>query len=109
MASILGRIGDHRNALRLGRQSALDHRLARELAYRAANLRELHMEVDKATRLDRRAELRTLNAHEIDELSGAGEAKRFHRQNPGGLRDRLTNQDTGHNRTARKIDRKSVV
>ena len=56
--------------------------------------------MEKDAGFDRRANLRAVDRHEINELAGVREAKGLHREHAGGLRQRLDDKDARHDRTA---------
>src|SRR3546814_10818544 len=66
--------------LTFGRQRAAEHRLALELADVALRLKNRDVKVKQVAGFHRLAELHAVDAHEIDEFDGAGEAERFDRQ-----------------------------
>src|SRR5579884_2333449 len=69
------RIGDHCREVGFGGELPVDARAPRELAHGGALLDELDIELKEDARLDRLAELRAFNRHEIDQLAGVREAK----------------------------------
>src|SRR5690606_16011035 len=64
---------------------------------------EANVEIEQAAGFDRRAELRLVDSHEIDQLSAASELQRFNRQDRRRLRQRLNLQHTRHDRATRKM------
>src|SRR6266496_2499522 len=79
-------IGDHRREVRLGGELAVDACSPRKLADAGALLDKFDLELEQHARLHRLTELRAVNGHEVDELAGAGEAERLHREHARGLR-----------------------
>src|SRR5947209_7218516 len=98
MSGSAWRIGDHRREVRLGGKLAVDARSAGELAHARALLHELDLKLEQHARLDRGAELRPFDGHEVNELARAGEAERFDGEDSGGLGERLDDQHSGHDR-----------
>ena len=72
-------------------------------------LQELDLEFQKHARFDGLAELRVLDRHEIDELARVREAEGFDREDAGGLRQRLDDQDARHDRTAREVSLEELL
>src|SRR4029079_16455038 len=79
------RIGDHRREFAFGRNFAVEHRPAGELAHARPLLDELHLEPEQDPWHDRLAELHGVDGHEIDELARAPEGKGFDREPARGL------------------------
>src|SRR4051812_37946838 len=67
------RIRNHRGEARLGGELAFDQHPPRELADLAAILDQVDLDTQQHAGLDRLAELRPVDRHEIDELARAGE------------------------------------
>ena len=63
------RVRDHRGEIGLGGELVADKGLAGELPDRPAPLDQIAFEAEQHAGLDRRAELRILDRHEIDELA----------------------------------------
>ena len=82
---------------------ALDARHTLELVDAAALLGEFDVEVEQAARRHRGAELGVLDAHEDNELAGAGQFHRLDPEDPGGLRQRLDLEHAGHDRVTGEV------
>src|SRR5687767_7974690 len=71
--SLRRRIGDHRGEIGFRNDPVPDQRPAGELADGGALLDEIDLEPKQHAGLDRQAELRAVDRHEINQLAGAGE------------------------------------
>ena len=99
----LRRVGDHRREIGLGRDLAVEQGAAGKFAHARPLLNEFDLEPEQATRLNRNAELRAFDRHEIDELAGPGKAEGLDCQDSGGLRQRFDDQHARHHRSAREM------
>ena len=97
------RVRDHRRELRFGNDLAVDQRAAGKLADAGPLLDELDLEPKEHAGLDRSAEFRPLDGHEIDQLAGVREAERFDREHARRLGERLDDQHARHDRTPREM------
>src|SRR3546814_10470069 len=103
------RVRDHRGEIRLRRDLAVDQRFARELAHGRALLDELDLEPEQYAGFDRSPEFRLVDRHEIDELARAREPERFDCEDPRRLRQRLDDEDAGHDRPAGEMPREEAL
>ena len=106
MHSIRGRISYHRGEGGFGSKFIAKHRAAPEFANRRPLLNEANFEAQQDARFDRRAEFCAVDRHKVNELTGAGEAKRLYCENSRRLRQRLDDEDAGHDWTAGKVSGK---
>ena len=72
---------------------AIDQCATGKLADAGAFLEELDFEPEQHARLDRLAEFRAFDRHEVDQLAGSCEAERFDCEDAGGLCQRFDNAE----------------